>query len=339
MRQPGARLGGALSWAAAAPVAGGRAIFAFIDVGQPHPRNPGGRCGDGQEHTAPLAQDSACRNGDQAEQGAEGMSAVEQLIKTAVAFAAMLAVDRGMKPLLLLALLSLSYPQSSHSSVILRAFSEAETSQLKTTGSGTTGWVGNTLTLSRTSVHSFTQSWLDPDDEIDFIPSDAIGIHFEVSTNVRLNGVDVIIAKYARDPYGSFLADSAHNVSGFSILDWFASIAGPGIAQRIDDIPQTTISDVTNVDFFFASETLAVDSQSNPNVWDSILFTSGGPEDGQSPGSIVYANVSWILTGSTGNTRSKPDNQMPEPTTLALVGAALLGAAATRRRKPTTPTC
>ncbi len=37
--------------------------------------------------------------------------------------------------------------------------------------------------------------------------------------------------------------------------------------------------------------------------------------------------------------RGVASTDVPEPTTLALVGAALLGAAATRRRKPTTPTC
>jgi hypothetical protein len=234
--------------------------------------------------------------------------------------------------LVMLILLGMSIVASAD---ILQQWNTTETSLFSTTDSLPTnigsGWFGNTLVLnygvwdgdSGGDCRSTTTELQD------FIPTDAIGISFDVSSDTQLSRIHVWVQKWTAEDFifqhGVITLQDNMDFSA-NVNSLFSS--GPDAVSPIDywyDIPESTLGGITTVDFIFIQDMIGA-------PFSKYSFAADGRG---SAGTTTFSNVSWIIFDEDSNPLPSPFAPIPIPSAVILggIGLAYSGLRLRKRRE------
>ena len=190
------------------------------------------------------------------------------------------------------------------------------------------GWVENTLTLnygpfdgSGGGTEKSTVS-----DVSNFIPTDAIGIFFNVSRNTTCGRTSIGVQGWPNDHFDFIAQHQAITLQDDS-MDFTSSIKLSLFHEHFDDIPEITENGITKTDFLFIQE-----------VIDAPILNFGFYADGRgNPGTTIYSDVSWIIADGLSQYPypyhpEPPPAPIPEPSTWLFLLFGLTGLAGIKKK-------
>jgi PEP-CTERM motif len=197
---------------------------------------------------------------------------------------------------------------------------------------GIASWAGNTLTLDLSvggpNYGGFTQTALLPTSTL---PADIVGISFSISSSLAHPRISFAYVAYDNTGHGQGAVDLVNYVSGpsWDLTTWTALTSGLGGGRTTSD--QVLVDLGSDYSPFSLSESYH-DPLSNYSQFSLDFRADGWNGQDYLPGTVTFANVTWICGHGHRKQDGSCESSVPEPATLALLGLTFAGLGWARRR-------